>query len=333
MIRVVFDDVKRLHSFLRVSSLDYVDFLLHGEELSLVMDSSEVFAMLVLKAAKSENQDDVKFRIHRNLLASLSQGDALEITADGSDVTIAFYGGQGILNYYCKFTMQVVAEFNYRGRIEMVRNLSDGASIDSEGLEKLYRIAKYNHGLVNVDGGVASVLLRSGERIYHPVKTGLSFAFTSDSFECLRKCDVYFSSVEEYLIAGKDNFFVAARKARLDRNSEYGLIAGNKFGSKYIAEIHLGSLFSFLARMKTDISALELNVETEDCRVEIGDTVFNIPVRVRGSRLAPGAEIGVVRLPTKTVSSILNLLGSNVFTIKVKKNYVQFEFEDYIVVV
>lgn len=332
MLRVEFDNVKKLQSFLHVGSLDYIDFILHGDELSLVMDSNEVFTMVVLRVAKSNNQTDTKFRVHRSLLSSLVQGDSLEITVNDSKVLVAFYNINGFLNYSCEFDLQAVAESSYFNKITLVKNLSDNGKVDSEDLEKLYRIAKYNHGLVNVDDKVASVLLQSGERIYHPVKTDLSFAFTSEAFERLRKCNLYFTSAEEYLVSSKDNFFVAVRKARVSRNSEYGLITSNRFGSKFIAEIDLGSLFSFLGRMKTNISALEIHVDRENCNVEIRDTVFTIPIKISGRRLADGAQMDVLMISTKMINSILNLLGSNVFTLKVKKNFIQFEIDNYVVV-
>jgi len=333
MVRIVFNDTGQLVRFLSINDIDYVDVLIKGLQCFFITDSNEAFAMLEFPVSRSASQEDFKFRVHRKLLLSLADGDSIEISCTEGDVTMVFFGGDGALNYHCSFKRQVVSETMYLEKIQAAGKIRGGVCVDGGELSEIHRIAKIRGGLINVDRGVAAVLLNSGARVYRKVSADVSFAMTSTAFECLRKCNSRFYSLADYLIAVNQGFCVAVRKARLNSNEEYGLIASKRFGSKFIAEVNLGNLFHFMSRTKTRLESVVVNVEKEECKVASFGSEFTIPISFTNRQTAPNCVVGQVEFPADLVSVILRNLGGSVFTLKLKKNFMQFEHGDFIVVV
>lgn len=333
MIRIYFGSSVNIKSFLQVNNTDYIDVIYRNEICYFITNSNEAFALVRFKAACSAEQGEEKFRIHRNILLGVGADECMDVSVENGLVTASFYDENMLPRCHCTFKVQVVPETMYEEKMNLAADVCEAAVIDGDEYDPLFRIAVLGNGIVNVDDGVAAVFLQNNTRIYSKVTTNLSFSFTKEAFRALCRCSKHFCSVRNYLIAHNEDFFVVVKKARLNSNSEYRLISSNRFGSKYVAEINLSNIFCFLARTNAKIDSITLDFTQEAGLVSSFSAEFSIPVAIENYKLAEGASMEPVSLSASLFSGVLNNLGSNVFTVKVKKNYVQFETERFIVVV
>ena len=333
MFSIKFKDVVVFGNFLSINEIDFVDVFLDKNQVKFISNSNEVYAEYRAASLCSVNQESFSCRISKSFLKSIGQEDVITIACSDGEVRISLYSGKGSLLYSCSFLQQVVAFSSYADRVLLAENIKGLPVFNLGLLEGLYQIARFNGGLVTVDGGAGAVMLKEAGAVYKEI-AGIaeSFTVTNKALACLKKCSNNVGSLKDMLVAVNGGFTVFVQKARMETLEDYSVLVSGRFGAKYTADINLHNLFRFLYKTKINADSVKINVKTCECVISTGHCVYTIPVDFNNAVLAAGASMEELSVPVAVLLKVLNLLKIETYSLRVMKNFIQFKSGDYIIV-
>lgn len=331
MYRFNIQDGKAVETFLSVNDIDYVDCFFQEKDVVLVTNSTEAFTQLKFPVLKSEDQKPYTCRISRNILKTVGTGDIIELINEGENIVLTVYSETKKKIYSCTFPVQVVAISTYVDKLELAAAQQNYYTFNTSELDALIKIAKRCNGVINVIDKVASVILKSGVRVYKRIQIPVNFTITCTAFANLRKCNSLVGSLRDYLIAVSSNLVVLARKSRLGSNQDFEVLTSGRYGSKYIADINLSGIFRFLNKTKVALTSLAIDVERQECQIEASEGVYSIPVFFSNIRHTD-VPTEKINLPTDLLTKVICQFDTSDYNVQIKKNFVQLSTDEYIIV-
>lgn len=333
MFSIKFADVTMFGNFLGINEIDFVDVFLDKNRIKFISNSNEVYTEFRTAALCSANQEPFSCRISKSFLKSIGQDDVVTISCSDGEVQVSLYNRKGCHLYSCSFLQQVVASSSYEDRVLLADQLG-GLQVFNLGLlEGLYQVACINGGIVTVDNGVGAVTLKEAGAVYKEIAgIGTSFSVTSKALACLKKCSNNVGSLKDMLVAVNEGFVVFVKKARMEFMDDYSVLSSGRFGAKYKADIDLHNLFRFLYKTKINADSVKINVKTCECVIVTGHCTYTIPVSFKNAVVAAGATMEELAIPVTVLLKVLNLLKTEVYSLRVMKNFIQFKSEGYTIV-
>lgn len=333
MFSIKFADVTMFGNFLGINEIDFVDVFLDKNRIKFISNSNEVYTEFRMAALCSANQESFSCRISKTFLKSIGQDDVVTVSCSDGEVQVSLYNGKGCHLYSCSFLQQVVASSSYEDRVLLVEQLGGLPVFNLGLLEGLYQIARVNGGIVTVSDGVGMVTLKEAGAVYKEISgIGTSFSVTSRALSCLKKCSNNVGSLKDMLVAVNGGFAVFVKKARMEFVDDYSVLASGRFGAKYTADIDLHNLFRFLYKTKINADSVKINVKACECVIATGHCIYTIPVSFKNAAIVAGATMEELAIPVTVLLKVLNLLKTEVYSLRVMKNFIQFKSEDYTIV-
>lgn len=330
MFYTQFKDVKTLNRFLSISEIDFIDAFVDNGLLKLIISTSEVYAEFSVHVQCSAEQDSVQFRISKKLLQFIIEDDILEFTITNGMIHLSIKDYQEALRYECSFIQQIV-EFNvYYDKMNIAKSLEFVPSINTTKLVSIFKIAAASTGVVNCDGGAASVLTKEGPRVYYRTEPMESFSLTCKAFGFLRKCSSDVMNYRDFLIAKYSAFVVIVRKTRLQTNEEFQFLISKRFGAQYVADVNFNQLFRFLSKTKIQVDAISIGLSDFFCTLEAMNASFKVPIQI--ANIQTTGNLRELAIPTSVLNKLLMNVGSVEFRLRVTKYFVQLTTNQFYVV-
>lgn len=331
MYRISIENVEQFKTFLSINDSEYIDAILTKDMAVFITNSTEILGLFMQSCSSSANETGCNLRIPRGLLKKLIGDGGFDINLLAQDqVAIRFYDTED--NCRCQASFRHLQVFNsaYVDKMKLIKNFRPTRFIDSNTFHCLSLVSKLSSALINVDAEVACVVLSAGIKVFKEVPFKDSFCISSKSYEVLRRCNHKFFSVEEFMGALQGNLAVLVTKARPYSNQEFQPMTdpNGQFKAKYLADINLSNLTSFLNLQKMRVETITIDVLHKRCSLNYAEIQYQIPVLLQNEKEGGTGKFAEFSIPGKVIEQIVLPLKEVEFEFKKKKTFSQLRKED-----
>lgn len=318
-------DCVQFGTFLALNANDFVDVILSEDTAMFVLNSNEIFSMVGAKCTRSSGENDVSFKVSRNLIKNLYRNGNIEVTFHDKMVTLSFYDGYNCFCWSMTVRHLQTFDFVYADKIKLLSNINECPRFSGLELAKAVKVASLLGGVINVDSGVISITHKLMEKIYISTSIKGTFALTVDGYYALRKCNTKFFSIADYVGASLDNFVVLAKKVRAESNSEFSFICGDhsEYKSKYVADYNFSNLVQFFNNNKIATENIDVDVVSQSVTLNVKDDSFRIPIIIKNERRSQGAVFDHFVMPAYIITKVLKALGVYNVRLSKKKTFIE----------
>lgn len=320
-------------TLLEVCSTGYVTVMVSGEKADFIFNSSDIFCKCTVDCYGSG--EDTVLRIPKSHILAAAREGILQIDVVGEMMQLSIQNEEGRVFYSVIMKLQTAFTEQIEFMQEIADGLKHGLKLNASKLLQLNKIASLVSGQINLDSGLASARFLAGRGfVWKPFEPGISFAISCQTFKHLYKVSQVFYSYQNFIGAIGESIVMICKKRNVVANTElkYTLDYPEEFKSRWIGTVSFQNLQKFLAESKLKFDSVEINLDTQNCTLDVDSQKYTIPIWVGETKAAPGSTGGVVAIPKEILLSVLPTIQSSEFTLKIKKSFVQMNSEDFSVI-
>lgn len=328
MFSISIGDNKTFFDFLNSSDLDFVDVYLHDEVTTMIMNTSDLFCVLLLKSTHTPGETSHSFRLPRNLLKQQKSADVISVrfSESGDEVSVSFLSGNTML-CDATFIYQKVYSTSYEDRLKLIKGYHKPYSLKLESISPLVKLSNTLGGLLNLESGVASAIFTNGIHVYKKVNYNENLCITPKNAQILQKCDDNIFSIENYVGAFNGSFAILVNKLRVSSNAEFRNLDAAR--TQYRAEIDFSNLISFACSHPMKITNFQIDLDNRSCSVLENDIRYRLPIAISNEVRAKADTVHELNIPFSIIRNMLPTIGAAKVLVEKKQFFTCITSGDY----
>ena len=328
MFSISINDSKTFFDFLNSSELDFVDVYLNDEVTTMVMNTSDLFCVLLLNSTHTPGEKSRSFRLSRSLLKQQKSADVISVRfcEDGNDVSVSFLSGNSML-CDATFIYQKVYSTSYADRLKLIKGYHKPYSFRLESVSPLIKLSNTLGGLLNFEAGAAGAIFTNGIHVYKKINYNESLCITPKNAQILQRCDDNIFSIENYAGAFNGSFAILVNKLRVSSNAEFFNLGSAR--TQYRAEIDFANLISFACSHPMKITNFKIDLDNRNCAVLENDIRYRLPIAITNEVRAKADTVHELNLPFSVIRNMLPTIGSTKVLVEKKQFFVCITSGDY----
>lgn len=315
--------------FLRISDAEYVDVFLNPGSALFIQNTNEVFSMIQLPVSCTVGEESRAFRIKRGVLKSVSGSGRVECTVRPESVQLKSFEEDERVRYIVTVRNEMVFASIYSDKLDYLSKHSSYEYFDIRELKDMQKIAKAAGSTLNLDNNACGIIFPEGIRVYKRYSCEAPIGISARGFEALRKCSNLFFNVNNFIGAVNGTFAVLVNKVRFSDNEIFHDVAGERFGSSFIAKINIANLRAFLAEKRVEENFLTFSLEKQLCSLVVAGAEYSIPVYMNDVQKSERCSVTELKIPLRLFKTVFNNLPSSNYVLRVKQHFIQLEQNDY----
>lgn len=324
MYSVEVGDVSKLLNVMSVADTSWVTVVGTADGVLVIADTNEIFAVLQLKSTRAKVDKDLIFRVKCDVLKNVASDGCMEIVNTDGRVNISFVNGAS--RKTVKIAQHQAFTTTFMDKLKVVSGSDGDGTFDASSLQKIVSIARKYASFVEVNGGVASTMDRSGVRVLRTEVCAPDICLSAKAAYALFQCSNRWQRTQNYVMAVDGNFGVLVVQSRGNAEGSYVIKNAREMKAAAISLVDLSEVFPLALKMPK--SKICIDFRNSVCTFENGEEEYTVCITQENTRIADGFD-GTVCVPATVFAGIVSKLCSGFCTIKVKHNLNMIECGDY----